>query len=75
MSVLKLGENVTRSFIRKTKALHVIGLYPVGFAIATIMVQLGNKLAGIGKEHTEENGKSISFSDVQQLGEKHAVGC
>lgn len=53
----------------------VIGLYPIDSTIATIMVQLGNKLPGIGKQHTDESGKSISFSDVQQHGEKHGVGC
>lgn len=67
--------DIKLSYENKRKALHVTGLYPLGFAIATIMVQLGNKLPGIEKEHAEQNRKSISFSDIQQHREKHGVGC
>lgn len=54
--ILQVSPQMTLRFLMKSKpkAMSVIGLYPVDSAIATIMVQLGNKLPGIGKQHTEE---------------------
>lgn len=61
--ILQVSPQMTLRFLMKSKpkALSVIGLYPIDSAIATIMVQLGNKLPGIGKQHTVESGKINLF--------------
>lgn len=59
--ILQVSPQMTPRFLMKSEptAMSVIALYPLDFSIATIMVQLGNKLPDIGKQQTEESGKSI----------------
>lgn len=61
--ILQVSPQMTLRFLIKSKpkAMSVIGLYAIDSAIATIMVQLGNKLPGIGKQHTDGSGKINLF--------------
>lgn len=61
--ILQVSPQMTLRFLLKSKpkAMSVIGLYAIDSAIATIMVQLGNKLPGIGKQHTDGSGKINLF--------------